>query len=50
MKSTVLTMALFLATLLCQSQNKLSLQIVEKSNQELSQSVHWYLLEKQYNL
>jgi 5,10-methylene-tetrahydrofolate dehydrogenase/methenyl tetrahydrofolate cyclohydrolase len=38
-------MALFLATLLCQSQNKLSLQIVEKSNQELSQSVHWYLLE-----
>jgi hypothetical protein len=45
MKSTALTMALFMAAYLCQGQNKLPLKIAEKSNQELSNPVHWYLLE-----
>lgn len=45
MKSTVLTIALFLVASLCQSQSKLPLKIVEKSNQDLSNPVHWYLFE-----
>lgn len=45
MKSTVLIVALFLAAYVCQSQSKLPLKIIETSNQELTNPVHWYLLE-----
>lgn len=45
MKSTVLTMALFMVANLCNGQSKLPLKIAERSNQELSKTNHWYLLE-----
>lgn len=45
MKSTVFTIALLLSAYICQSQSKLPLEIIEKSNQELTNPAHWYLFE-----
>lgn len=45
MKSTVLTMALFMAAYLCNGRSKLPLEITEKFNHELSNTDHCYLIE-----